>query len=353
MDFLPPSLNFTTIAGFIAIILFSHYLLKRSRVSLAKTAPVASGAWPVIGHLPLLLGTQPPHITLGAMADKYGALFTIKLGSYPALVLSSSKMAKECFTTNDLAVSSRPRQVATKHLGYNYAMFGFGPYGPYWRELRKITTLELLSNRRLEQLSYVRVSEVENDIKALYKLWMKKKNMSGLILVELKQWFWDLNLNVILRMIAGKRCFGTSDGVNEEEARRCQKALEEFFHLMGLFVLSDAIPFLGWLDWGGHEKAMKKTAKELDSILGEWLEEHKRRRASSEAKGEQDFMEIMLSILDGKELEGYDADTINKATCLVSSPFSLPHGALLKGPCLNMSFKQCRPQKQGQFGIAF
>ena len=47
---------------------------------------------------------------------------------------------------------------------------------------------------------------------------MKKKNMSGLILVELKQWFWDLNLNVILSMIAGNRCFGTSDGVNEEEA---------------------------------------------------------------------------------------------------------------------------------------
>ena len=118
--------------------------------------------------------------------------------------------------------------------------------------------------------------------------------------MELKQWFWDLNLNVILRMISRKRCFGTSDGVNEEEARRCQNALEEFFHLMGLFVVSDAIPFLGWLDLGGHEKAMKKTAKELDSILGEWLEEHKRRRASSKAKGEQDFMDIMLSILDSK-----------------------------------------------------
>ena len=97
-------------------------------------------------------------------------------------------------------------------------LFGFGPYDPYWRELRKITTLELLSNRRLEKLSYVRVFKVESDIKALYTLWIKKKNMSGLILVELKQWFWDLNLNVILRMIAGNRCFGTSDGVNEEEA---------------------------------------------------------------------------------------------------------------------------------------
>ncbi|KAK4557215.1 hypothetical protein RGQ29_007114 [Quercus rubra] len=316
MDFLPPSLNSATIAGLLAIVLFSYYLLKRSRVGLAKTAPIPAGAWPVIGHLPLLGATQTPHITLGAMADKYGPLFTIKLGLHPALVLSSWEMAKECFTTNDLAVSSRPKLVAIKHLCYNYAAFGFAPHGPYWRELRKITTLELLSNRRLEMLSHVRVSEVENDIKDLYKLWIKKKNGSGLILVELKQWFGDMNLNVILRMIAGKRYFGTSDGVNEEQARRCQKALGDFIHLLGLFMVSDAIPFLGWLDLGGHEKAMKKTAKELDGILGEWLEEHKRKRASSENKGEEDFMDIMLSILDGAELEGYDADTINKATCL-------------------------------------
>ena len=139
MDFLPLSLNSATIAGLLAIILFSYYLLKRSRVGLAKTAPTPAGAWPVIGHLPLLGATQTPHITLGAMADKYGPLFTIKLGLHPALVLSSWEMAKECFTTNDLAVSSRPKLVAIKHLCYNYAMFGFAPHGPYWRELRKIS----------------------------------------------------------------------------------------------------------------------------------------------------------------------------------------------------------------------
>ena len=95
-------------------------------------------------------------------------------------------------------------------------------------------------------------------------------------------------------------------------------------------MVSDAIPFLGWLDLSGHEKAMKKTAKELDGILGEWLEEHKRKRASSENKGEEDFMDIMLRVLDGAELEGYDADTINKATCLVRFLFSLLHGVLLR-----------------------
>ena len=91
------------------------------------------------------------------MADKYGPLFTIKLGLHLALMLTSWEMAKE-FTTNDLAVSSWPKLVAKIHLCYNYAMFGFAPYGPYWRELYKITTLELLSNSQLKKLSNVRVS---------------------------------------------------------------------------------------------------------------------------------------------------------------------------------------------------
>ena len=96
----------------------------------------------------------------------------------------------------------------------------------------------------------------------------------------------------------------------------------------GGLLSSFGIPYLGWLDLGGHEKAMKKIAKELDSNLGQWLEEHKRKRATFETKREEDFMDIMLSVLDGTELEGYDADSINKATCLEHFPFSLLNGAL-------------------------
>ena len=78
-----------------------------------------------------------------------------------------------------------------------------------------------------------------------------------------------------------------------------------------------------------NKKAMKKTAKELDTIFGEWLEEHKQKRASCEAKGPQDFMDAMLSVLDGKDLGGSDADTINKATSMVRIPFSLNLGLQL------------------------
>jgi len=315
MDFFLPHLS-TIIAGLLAIFIISYFIQKRFGASKKQKAPEAAGGWPLIGHLRLFTGSQLPHISLGDLAEKYGPAFTIRIGVHPALVISSWEMAKECFTTNDVAACSRPKFIAAKHFSYDYAMFGFSPYGPFWREIRKIIALELLSNRQLELLKDIRVSETETSLKELYKLWTKKNDGSSRVLVEMKQWFGDLTLNVILRMVAGKRFFGAIAASDEKEARQCQKAFREFFQMMGLSLVGDAIPWLGWLDLGGHQKAMKTTAKEMDCLVSEWLEEHKQKRDSGEGKRQQDFMAVMLSILDGVDLAGYDADSVNKATCL-------------------------------------
>ena len=75
----------------------------------AQQAPVAGGAWPLIGHLHLLRGPEPAHRVLGNLADKYGTIFTMKLGVKQALVVSNWEIAKECFTTNDKAFAGRPK----------------------------------------------------------------------------------------------------------------------------------------------------------------------------------------------------------------------------------------------------
>ncbi|XP_031268392.1 cytochrome P450 CYP82D47-like [Pistacia vera] len=320
MNFLLAYLNTTIIGVFVTLLIFSCYLLRRSNSNSTKgpKAPEAAGKWPVIGHLPVLAGSQLPHFTLGALADKYGPVFCIRVGVYPALVVSSWEVAKELFTTYDVDVSSRPKLTTGKLLGHNYANFGFSPYGAYWREMRKITAVELLSNRRLDLLKHVRATEVEHALKEIYKFWTKARNESSHVLVETKQWFGDLNLNVILRMVAGKRYFGADAATDEKEVRRCRKAMREFFDLAGLFVVRDALPFLGWLDIGGYEKAMKKTFKELDSLVEEWLEEHRRKKEAGEvaAKEEQDFIDMLLSVLIDIDLSGFDIDTVIKATCL-------------------------------------
>ncbi|KAK7266221.1 hypothetical protein RIF29_18863 [Crotalaria pallida] len=230
-------------------------------------------------------------------------------------------MAKECFTTNDIAVSCRPKLVAVEHMAYNQAMLGLAPYGPYWREIRKIVTLQFLSNRRIELLSHIRVSEIRTSIKELYNnVWSSKKNDHGYVSVELKQWFAQLSFNMVLRMIAGKRYFGAADVVGEEEAKKCLKSLNEFTRLMGVFTVADAIPCLRWLDIGGYEKAMKETAKELDNILSEWLEEHRKKRmalsGSNKDESNQDFIDVMISVLDDTKIEEFDHDAIHKSTTL-------------------------------------
>lgn len=322
MDLVFDSLTSTITLAFFSIFLFYFlFLYRSSKASHSKEAPIVQGAWPILGHLQLLLGSQGPHRTLGALADTYGPLFTIKLGSRNALVLSNWEMAEECFTKIDLAISDRPTLETTQHMTYNGAMFFQAPYGPYLREIKKITNLEILSNHQVEKLQPYRVMVVRTSIKELYNVWCRKENneSSKYLMVEVKQWFTQLNIDLVLPLLVGKRYFGSTSVIDKEEVEICVKAIKEMLRLMGVFTVGDALPFLKWFDFGGHVKAMKKASKEMDKIIGDLLEEHQRKRSLSEKEVDgdhQDFMDVMLSLLDGTTIEGFDSDTVIKATIL-------------------------------------
>ncbi|KAH9604301.1 hypothetical protein KSS87_000855 [Heliosperma pusillum] len=297
----------------LALLLFLYCLLRwKKNTHTKRNPPKPNGSWPVIGHLRLLKGL--PHITLGKLADKYGPIYTINLGVNKALVVSAPEIAKECLGSNDKIFVDRPHTIFVEHLGYNSAMIGFSPYGTYWREVRKITTVELLSNQRLEMLRHVWVSEIQSTMKATYDNYWVKRKMSREPL-EMKEWFNDINLNTSVRLIVGKSLKDTYEG---DEYIRCRKVLLEFFGLAGVFVPADALPCLRWLDIGGHEEAMKKAAKEIDRIAQGWLEEHKRRRVSVKTTGKQDFMDVILEIFETGQTKPFEfeADTIGKATCM-------------------------------------
>ncbi|WVZ14728.1 hypothetical protein V8G54_012294 [Vigna mungo] len=318
--FLVSNLNSTALAfcSLTLLLAFSLFLFRPSKDgSNLPEPPMASGAWPILGHLMLLGASPTPHKTLAAMADKYGPLFTIKLGSRRALVLSNWKMAKECYTTNDVVVSSRSKLVAIQHVAYNQASFGFAPYGPYWREIRKMVTA-FLSDRKTELLSRVRVSEIRSSVKELFHVWSEKKGSDECVVVEMKQWFTELVFNIVFQTMAGKRLFGKTAVVSEKDAEKCVKALREFMQMLGVCTVADAVPVLRWMNLG--VKAMKETAKELDVILDEWLVEHCKKRTLFGEKGverdDQDFIDTMLSVLEGATIDGFDAATINKATTL-------------------------------------
>ncbi|PPS03684.1 hypothetical protein GOBAR_AA16973 [Gossypium barbadense] len=251
-----------------------------------RRPPEPDGALPFIGHLHLFGKNQLLHRIFADMADKHGPAFLIRLGVHRALVVNNWEVAKECFTTNDKVFSTRPKSIAVKYMGYDYKMLGFAPYGPYWRNMRKLAIVELLSSRRLELLKHVRdINEIGSFIKELYEQSVKN---GGVALLEMKERIGDLATNIIVRMVAGKIYHGTS-----EESRRFQKALGDFFYLAGLFLVSDTIP-----------------------SLESWVNEHRERRLHRGIEGNQDFIDVMLSIMDENNVPTQEADVTVKANCL-------------------------------------
>ncbi|XP_008796321.2 cytochrome P450 CYP82D47-like [Phoenix dactylifera] len=312
-------LAFLLLPCLLLVLVSNQWLAKKSKSAKRRNkAPQPGGAWPVLGHLHLLGSHNNIGRSLKAVADAVGPVFALRLGAHPALVVSTWEAAKECFTANDKALAGRPPSTASKLMCYNNAMVGFSPYGSYWRQLRRILTLELLSHARLASLAHVRASEVGAFAKSLFGVCRKVEG--GAARVEMNKWFQELTFNVVVRMVAGKRCFGCGavDDGGSREARRFTGAMHRMMELLGAFVVSDVVPFLRWMDLGGYERAMKRTAAEMDGIIGGWLREHRQRRSEGRGEGKEDFMDVMLSAIEkeGELFSDHDPDTVIKANSL-------------------------------------
>ncbi|XP_068653854.1 xanthotoxin 5-hydroxylase CYP82C4-like [Aristolochia californica] len=252
--------------GLLAIVfIYNLWVVRRtSKTTGIRQPPLPAGRWPVVGHLPLLQGNEPLALTFAALVDKFGPMFTIWMGVHRTLVVSSWELAKECFGTNDRILATRPRGAAGKYLAYNYTMIGLAPYGPFWRDSRKLATIEVLSSHRLESLKHLRTTEVGLSVKHLHELWEENNKLP--VKVDMKEWFQDLTFNTIVMIIAGKRVF-----------------------------------------------------KELDSIMSLWVNEHRQRRHLDESKHDGDFIDVMLSIADRTETHASDdSDMYIKATSLTT-----------------------------------
>ena len=73
----------------------------------------------------------------------------------------------------------------------------------------------------------------------------------------------------------------------------------------------------------GQVKYIKKIGRELDTLVGSWVEEHAMRRAETEPNDKPDFIDIMLSIIEDDGMFGHTRETIVKATALVCFSYIL------------------------------
>ncbi|KAJ7950509.1 Cytochrome P450 family protein [Quillaja saponaria] len=291
------------------------YTLRRTKSSSHKNkAPVAPGGLPLIGHLHLLAGKTPIYQVLANMADKVGSVFIVRLGTCPALIISSPEVAKECFTINDKIFASRPKSSHGTYICYDYSSFGMAPYGPLWRDVRKIVVHELLSTRRLDTLNHYYVSEISTFMKDLYSFSKNEK-----VPVIFGDWFERFTLNITTNLISAKRYFKSFHDKIDGEAAHLLNLIKDVMFLMGRLDASDLIPVLGLLKIETQVlKSMKRVSKDFDILTGSWLKEHTMKERNGETTEPEDFIDVMLSMIDESCLQtyGHSRDTIIKATIM-------------------------------------
>eukprot|EP00268_Persea_americana_P039256 TRINITY_DN3886_c0_g1_i7.p1 TRINITY_DN3886_c0_g1~~TRINITY_DN3886_c0_g1_i7.p1 ORF type:complete len:537 (-),score=95.36 TRINITY_DN3886_c0_g1_i7:576-2186(-) len=279
---------FSALLFFFSFFLISK-LLFTDRSRLPKT-PVPPSL-PILGHLHLL--KKPLHRSLTALSRRYGPLLSLRFGSRPVVVVSSPALVEECFTKNDIIFANRPRLLSGKYIGYNYTTLGWSSYGPHWRNLRRIAATEVLSSNRVNMFSSVRSDEIQTLVKDLFR----DSDLGKA--VELKRKFSELALNVMMRVIAGKRYYGETV-VDLEEAGRFREIVEESLALSGASNLLDFLPVLRWIGFKGVEKRMIGLVKERDLLLQGLIDEHRKKKGV--------FSE---SDVDGVETRGKKKTLIN------------------------------------------
>ncbi|WMV25965.1 hypothetical protein MTR67_019350 [Solanum verrucosum] len=91
-----------------------------------------------------------PHRILIDLAKKYGPLMHLQLGEVSAVMVTFAEMAKQVLKTHDLAFASRPKFMAMDIIiCYGRCNIAFTPYGEYWRQMRNICVMEVLSAKNV------------------------------------------------------------------------------------------------------------------------------------------------------------------------------------------------------------
>ncbi|KAF3436753.1 hypothetical protein FNV43_RR19504 [Rhamnella rubrinervis] len=278
--------NHTMIISSLLLIFFSVLFYKLNTTTAPKlNLPPSPPKLPIIGNIHQL-GTHL-HRSLQGLSDKYGPLILIYMGSNsPTLIVSSPEIAREIMKSHDSVFQNRPQVMAADVLFYGCSDVAFSPYGEYWRQMKKICVLELLSLRRVQAFQFLREEEVALMVEEIRR---GCKEDGADHVLDLGEMFTTLSNNIGSRSALGRKY---EDGNNVSFGDLSKKAME----LMGTFNFGDFFPYLRWIDVvTGYNAKVRNTAKAFHALLDQVIDEHQQ-QSSTDQSDKKDLVDILLQI---------------------------------------------------------
>ncbi|KAL2347890.1 hypothetical protein Fmac_001890 [Flemingia macrophylla] len=279
----------------------------RRNVQKTKSSPnIPPGPWklPIIGSIHHLI-TSTPHRKLSDLAKVYGPLMHLQLGEIFTIIVSSSEHAEEIMKTHDVNFASRPRMLLTDIVSYGYTNIAFAPYGNYWRQVRKLCTVHLLSQKRVKSFQSLR----ENEFTSLVTM-LASHNGSPVNLTETVS---SSIYNVVSRAIFGTKCEDREDFI---------LLIKEAAPIAAGLNIADLFPSAKWLQLvTGLRPKIEKMQRQIERILENIINEHK--ETQSKAKGDhEDLVDVLLKFHDGNDRDQDICLTNNNIKAIMQDLFA-------------------------------
>ncbi|GKV28862.1 hypothetical protein SLEP1_g37852 [Rubroshorea leprosula] len=291
---------------------------------------------PIIGNLHQIGAI--PHQSFFEMSKKHGPLMLVHLGFVPTLIVSSAEAAKELFKAHDLDCCSRPPSTGAGKLSYNYLNVGFAAYGDYWREMRRLYVIELLSIKRVQSFRFIREEEVEFLMKSISEF--SKLGTP----VNLSEKLMSLTTDITCRVAFGK---SFRERGYDQFGADFEEVIHEAFAMMESFAAADFFPYFGWIvdRITGFQKRLERNFKRLDAFFQKVLDDHLCSGRQITEEEHEDIIDVLIKIGKYETTSGTERIIHNhiKATIMVSKPLRtssvLTMFLLLKSYCQQLLFR--------------
>ncbi|CAN6923238.1 unnamed protein product [Brassica oleracea] len=282
MEMISISLCFATILAF----LFLNQILKRGATS-NRNRPPSPRRLPLIGNLHQL--SLHPHRSLSNLSLRYGPLMLLHFGRVPIIVVSSADIAHDVMKTHDLKFANRPKTKAVDIIMNGGRDVAFSSYGKYWRQMKSVCSIHLLSKKLVRSFENIREAEI---VAMMEKL---EKASSSSLPVNLSESLLSLTNNVICRIAMGRKYS------LEENPMDFGNLLRTLMELP----VGDYIRGLAWIDKiRGLDRKMEEVCRTFMEFLEGVLQEHV---DEGEKKETFDFVDMLLRIQRDKT-NGFELD---------------------------------------------
>ncbi|KAJ1282826.1 hypothetical protein BS78_03G081400 [Paspalum vaginatum] len=258
----------------------------RAREQLLRRLPSPPRRLPIIGHLHLV--GRLPHVSLRDLAAEHSrdGLMLLRLGAVPTLVVSSRRASQAVLRTHDHVFASRAHSPVADILFYGSTDVGFAPYGEHWRQVKKIATTHLLTNKKVRAYRHAREQEV-----GLVMAKIREAAAAGTP-IDLSTLLNSFTNDIVCHAVSGK--FFKEKGHN----KLFRELVEANSALLGGFNLEDYFPILVKLEVVKRMVCAKalKVKKRWDELLDKLIDDHEKMLASQHGDEESDFIDVLLSI---------------------------------------------------------